>query len=110
MDEKQQELDNIKQAIAFIESNTDHKTSINRAYLSELHTIVTQRLSPPPKGEGSNHPGARRPYNVSIGKAGHRPPDVAVLEEYLEKFILLRIIVSCAFIPMTTAMVVWDGC
>ena len=87
VDEKQQELDNIKQAIAFIESNTDHKTGINRAYLSELHTIVTQRLSPPPKGEGSNHPGARRPHNVSIGKAGHRPPDVAVLEEYLEKFI-----------------------
>ncbi len=86
-DEKQRELSNIEKAIKFIEAHTKPKTVIDRAYLSELHKIVTDDLTPPPQGEGSKHPGMLRPVNVSIVQSGHVPPKVEVLAERFEGFI-----------------------
>lgn len=86
-DTGQQEVWNLEQAIRFIEDNTDEKTKITRAYISELHKIITKNLSPPPKGEGSRNPGNLRTHNVLIKKAKHAPPDVTVLLDYFEKFL-----------------------
>ncbi|VAW32250.1 Fic domain protein, YP3572 type [hydrothermal vent metagenome] len=87
IDEKQKEVRNIDKAIQFIEKNTDENTSINRMYISELHKIITDGLTPPPAGEGSNYPGDLRPRNVQIASANHMPPDVSVLQEYFDEFI-----------------------
>ena len=86
-DTGQQEVWNLEQAIRFIEDNTDEKTRITRAYISELHKITTKDLSPPPNGEGSRNPGGLRTHNVIIKKAKHSPPDVTVLLDYFEKFL-----------------------
>lgn len=87
VDEKHQELSNIEDAISFIEDNTDEETKINRAYISELHKIVTYKLSPPPKGEGSKYPGALRKHNVKIGKSDHKPPSHELLQDNFEEFV-----------------------
>ena len=86
-DEKQKEIENIEKAIKFIEENTDDYTIFTRAYISELHKIVTNDLTPPPKGEGSHHAGELRETNVSIKKSKHIPPDFTVLRDYFEAFI-----------------------
>ena len=86
-DEKQKEISNIDKAIRFIEKNTNEDTLINRMYISELHKIITDGLTPPPTGEGSNNPGNLRSINVKIKNAKHTPPDVSVLQEHFDEFI-----------------------
>jgi len=86
-DEQDREVENIEKAIGFIEKNTNEKTKFNRAYISEIHKIITKNLTPPPNGEGSNNPGDLRKHNVLIKKSNHIPPDVSVLQEYFDKFI-----------------------
>jgi Fic family protein len=86
-DEKQLEIQNINQAIDFIEQNTDEQTKISRAYVSHLHAMLTQGLTPPPIGEGSVHPGILRKHNVIINKSQHKPPKYTVLHEYFEHFL-----------------------
>jgi len=87
VDEKGQELQNIDQAIKFIEEHTDETTKIDRAYISELHKMVTKDLTPPPQGEGSNHPGAFRPIDVDIQQANHTPPSHIFLPQYFDVFL-----------------------
>jgi Fic family protein len=87
VDEKQKEIQNLNNAIVFIEENTDENTTLSRAYISQLHTILTQELTPPPAGEGSSYPGVLRNHNVLINKSNHRPPDFAVLQDHFEKFL-----------------------
>ncbi len=86
-DESQTEVQNLDNAIRFIEENTDEYTIISRAYISELHKIVTKGLSPPPNGEGSLNPGALRPHNVVIKKSNLKPPDHVILPECFENFL-----------------------
>ncbi|MFC1609251.1 Fic family protein, partial [Patescibacteria group bacterium] len=86
-DEKQIEIENIEKAIKFIEKNTSQNTKFDRGYISELHKIITNKLTPPPDGEGSNYPGDLRRCNVGIKKSNHRPPDYAVLQDYFDEFI-----------------------
>jgi len=85
--ENQIEIENIEEAIMFIENNTDCNTVINRAYVSELHKIVTKNLTPPPKGEGSKYPWSLRKHNVSIKKSNHKPPEHVILEDNFQEFI-----------------------
>lgn len=47
-DEPQKEIANLDAATAWIEKNTTPETPIDRAYVSELHKIVTGGLTPPP--------------------------------------------------------------
>lgn len=86
-DEKQNEVENLETAIKFIEENTDESTQISRAYISELHKIITKNLTYPPEGEGSKYPGSIRPHNVKIKKSNHIPPDIAVLTDCFEDFL-----------------------
>lgn len=86
-DESNEEIRNLENAIDFIEENTDENTVFNRAFISEIHKIITNNLTPPPSGEGSKNPGELRNHNVSIKQSGHKPPEYMVLQEYFEKFI-----------------------
>lgn len=86
-DEKRRELENIEQAISFIEGYIRPTTRIDRALLSQLHVMLTDGLTPPPRGEGSNHPGMLRPHNVEIQKSAHVPPFVELLSDYFDGFI-----------------------
>lgn len=86
-DESQKEIENLDAAIRWIEEHTDENTKINRAYISEIHKLITKGLAPPPSGEGSMYPGELRQSNVCINKSSHVPPDVAVLRDYFESFL-----------------------
>ncbi len=86
-DEKRQELDNIEKAIHFIEEHTDETTKMDRAYISELHKIITYRLTPPSSGEGSRYPGELRKHNVKIKNASHEPTPCELLQEHFDKFV-----------------------
>jgi len=85
--EKDQEIENIEKAIEFIGKNTHNTTNINRAYISEIHKIITKDLTPPPKGEGSRYPGELRKINVAIKNSTHKTPDPSVLQEYFDEFV-----------------------
>ncbi len=86
-DESQKEIDNINECISFIEKNTNENTKIDRAYISELHKILTKDLTPPPKGEGSKTPGKLRKHNIKIMGSKLKSPDYAVLKDYFDNFI-----------------------
>ncbi len=83
-DEGLREIRNIERAIDFIEKNVNKNTIFNRALISEIHKILVEGLSGPPKGEGSRYPGALRPINVSIYGSNHIPPDQLKVPEYFE--------------------------
>jgi len=86
-DESNDEIKNLENAIDFIEETTDENTIFNRAFISDVHKILTKGLTPPPGGEGSRNPGELRTHNVSIKSSGHTPPEHFLLPEYFEKFI-----------------------
>lgn len=86
-DESNDEIRNLENAIDFIEENTDENTIFNRAFISEIHKIITHNLTPPPSGEGSKNPGELRRHNVKIKSSGHTPPVHYVLKEQFEQFI-----------------------
>lgn len=86
-DESNDEIRNLEDAINFIEENTDKDTIFSRAFVSQIHKIITNNLTPPPNGEGSRAPGELRNQNVSIKSSGHKPPEHIVLQEYFENFI-----------------------
>ena len=88
-DEKIIEINNAEKALEFIDQNSD-RVLINRIFVSELHKLTIQNLSPPPKGEGSKNAGEYRKKNVRIGGAKFLPPDFMQVEAYMDK--LLRFI------------------
>ncbi len=86
-DESNDEIRNLENAIEFIEDNTDEHTKFNRAFISQIHKIITKDLTPPPLGEGSKNPGDLRNHNVKIKSSGHTPPEHFLLTDYFEKFV-----------------------
>lgn len=48
-DEQNDEIRNLEKAIRFIEDYTDETTLFDRAFISQLHKILTDNLTPPPK-------------------------------------------------------------
>ncbi len=83
-DERFLEIENNERALDFIEENINYR-KIDRAFLSEIHKIITKDLSLPPKGEGSRNPGEYRKNNVSIGGTKFIPPDFTQVESYMEE-------------------------
>jgi filamentation induced by cAMP protein fic len=86
-DENDDEIKNLENAIKFIEDNTDEDTKFDRAYISQIHKIITNNLTPPPNGEGSRYSGELRRHDVSIKKSGHKPPTHILLPNYFDNFI-----------------------
>ena len=81
------EIKNLDIAIAFIEENVDEESILNRAFISEVHKVLTKGLTPPPNGEGAKYPGELRKHDVSIKSSGHMPPNSIVLPSYFEMFL-----------------------
>ena len=86
VDEGIREILNIEKSMAFIEENIVDNP-INRAFISELHKMVVEGLSPPPNGEGDLTPGLYRTRNVGITGANHIPPDQILVSEYMDDLI-----------------------
>ncbi len=86
-DEQAKEIHNLERAIHYIEETLEKDTSINRAFISDIHKILTHQLSVPPAGEGSRYAGQLRQHEVAIKNSGYTPPSPMVLADYFEDFI-----------------------
>ncbi|WP_162845254.1 Fic family protein [Hydromonas duriensis] len=86
-DEANDEIINLEKAIEFIEDYTDESTHFDRAFISQLHQILTKDLTPPPSGEGSLYPGELRRHSVRIKSSGHTPPTYPELQDYFDSFV-----------------------
>ena len=78
------EIDNIDEAMDFIEENIKDYP-INGVMISELHKIAVNNLPPPPKGEGDLTPGIYRSHNIMINNSSHLPPEPFLVESYMEE-------------------------
>ncbi|MCK9420993.1 MAG: Fic family protein [Bacteroidales bacterium] len=78
------EIQNIEKAMAFIEDNVK-EYPINRAFISEMHKMIVDGLSP--DKEGDRTAGEYRKLNVKIAKSAHIPPDWIKVEEYMSELI-----------------------
>ncbi|WP_124641984.1 Fic family protein [Amniculibacterium aquaticum] len=78
------EIDNIDEAMAFIEDSVV-EYPINKIMISELHKIAVNNLPPPPNGEGDLTPGKYRSHNIKINNSAHLPPDSYLIESYMDE-------------------------
>jgi Fic family protein len=83
-----QEIVNLEQAMTFIEQVLDESDAapykIDRAFVSQLHSMVVENLLPAPRGEGDATPGVYRKHDVSIQQSSHHPPDWIFVEEHMQ--------------------------
>ncbi len=85
-DESILEIENSEKAMDFIDNlliNTKRK--INRAFLSDIHKIITKNLSP--EKEGSRNAGEYRKIPVIIKNSKHRPIDYLRVPDLMEELI-----------------------
>ncbi|MCB0429758.1 MAG: Fic family protein [Flavobacteriales bacterium] len=79
-----QEIRNIEAGMKWVDENAE-EFPINRAFISELHKTVVNKLTPPPDGEGDKTPGEYRQHDVSIQGAIHKPPESLLVNEYMDE-------------------------
>ena len=85
--EKIREIQNVEKALQYIDQHIDSIT-INRAFISELHKMVVDGLTPAPDGDGDATPGLYRVVPVTIKNAKHIPPENQILvDQYMEELI-----------------------
>ncbi|HNX01773.1 MAG TPA: Fic family protein [Candidatus Cloacimonadota bacterium] len=78
------EIQNIETAMAFIEDMVKDYP-INRAFISEMHKMIVDGLSPDEEGDATA--GEYRKHNVKIAKSSHLPPDWIKVEDYMNELI-----------------------
>jgi len=83
-DERFLEIENNEKALDFIEENVNYQ-KIDSLFLSQIHKIIVSSLTPPPKGEGSRHPGRYRQIDVKITQSLFIPPNVSQVPSYMEE-------------------------
>ncbi len=74
VNEQIQEIRNIEKSINYIERESG-QIPIDRLFISNLHHMIVDGLTPPPKGEGDSNPGIYRNHAVEIKGALHKPPE-----------------------------------
>ena len=80
------EIRNIEKVMEFIEENINDYP-INKLFISEIHKMIVNGLTPPPAGEGDHTPGKYRTHNLRIQKSSHLPPDYIHVEPYMNELI-----------------------
>jgi Fic family protein len=80
------EINNIEKAMTFIEESIS-EYPINRFFLSQIHTLIVDGLTPPPQGEGDATPGQYRQNNLKIHKSSHLPPDWIMVDNYMNELL-----------------------
>ena len=82
--EEIKEIENIEKAIDYVNLCYEEKDfKLSAHFLKELHSLITRDL----KTEGSKEGGKFRSCNVSIKNAEHTPPDMVLVNDYMEKLI-----------------------
>lgn len=79
------EIQNIENAIEYVNTcyQEDSNFKISCYFLKELHTLITKDL----EVEGSKEGGKFRSCNVRIKNAKHTPPDMIMVNDYMEQLV-----------------------
>ena len=79
------EIENIENAIDYVNLcyDEDKNFKLSTHFIKELHTLITKDL----KNEGSKESGRFRTCNVRINNAIHTPPDMFLVNDYMEQLI-----------------------
>lgn len=79
------EIENIENAIEYINNSYlgNRNFKISCFFLKELHALITKDL----EVEGSKESGKFRTCNVAIKNARHTPPDMILVNDYMEKLV-----------------------
>lgn len=109
-DERYEEIRNMEEALNFIDriskppqtigqiitgssyseediNKSANELILNKLFLSQLHKIVVNNLTPPPDGEGSKYPGVFRKHNLHIAGSRFVPPDYTQVESYMDELL-----------------------
>jgi len=85
INEQIQEIRNIEKCINFIDDNIDN-IQMGKMFISEVHKMIVEGLTPPPSGEGDKTSGDYRNYSVGIKGANHKPPETQQqIESYMKE-------------------------
>jgi len=88
-DEKIIEIQNGEKALSYIDKHIEKEAGgISRLFLSDLHKIVVEGLTPPPEGEGSKYPGEYRKEKVHITGSKIIPPDYIQVASYMDELMI----------------------
>ncbi|MGD8373412.1 MAG: Fic family protein [Candidatus Woesebacteria bacterium] len=82
-----QELQNLRAATAFIDEYCKENNQITKAFILEVHKIVTQNLPVGQNYPGDDNPGAFRHKDVEITKSSHVPPLGVKVGDYMEELV-----------------------
>jgi|SRR6185369_7549663 len=77
------EIENIEQAMDFLEQAITTGTAITHQFIRELHALTVRGL----EREGDRTPGTYRTGSVTIAGAAHRPPDALRVADYMEELV-----------------------
>lgn len=81
--EQIREIENIEQAMTFLEEAVAKGSPITHQFIRELHVLTVQGLD----REGDRTPGAYRTGPVTIAGATHLPPDALRVPDYMEELV-----------------------
>ena len=77
------EIDNIEEAMRYIENEVGKGSEITERFIRELHALTVQRLV----REGDATPGAYRAGEVRIAQAAHLPPQGVQVAGYMQELV-----------------------
>ena len=77
------ELENIEEAMAYIDGSICEGSPLTEQFIRELHVLAVQNL----KREGDATPGSYRVVQVRIAKSEHRPPDPVLVSSYMQELV-----------------------
>ncbi len=77
------ELENIEEAMAYIDGSIREGSPLTEQFIRELHVLAVQNL----KREGDATPGSYRVVQVRIAKSEHLPPDPVLVSSYMQELV-----------------------
>lgn len=83
----QQELQNLRAAIKFVDEYCKEHDEITRAFILEVHRLVTVSLPVGTDLPGDETPGKFRTKNVIITRSSHRPPMGSKVKDYMDELV-----------------------
>lgn len=77
------EMENIEQAMVYVEASINKGTGITEHFIRELHAITVDNLS----REGDRTPGVYRAGSVRISQSEHLPPEAIQVAAYMQELV-----------------------
>jgi Fic family protein len=77
------ELENIEEAMAYIDRSIREGSPLTEQFIRELHVLAVRNL----QREGDATPGSYRVVQVRIAKSGHLPPDPVQVSSYMQELV-----------------------